>query len=142
MIWRIKAFFTGISNLIKWFPVIWKDRNWDYTFIYRIFLAKIKHVREYTQKIDFYAGNENDIKWMLLCEKLLTLLIEDNFCLINYKNKYVSDNNIGPGYLSLKNRDPKRYAKVKKCMLPEIYEDKMNSLLWKIISCKIKYWWD
>jgi hypothetical protein len=142
MIYRIKTFFTGISNLIKWIPVIWVDRDWDYTYIYRILLAKIKHVRKYTQQRYFYVGNENDIKWMLLCEKLLTLLIEDNFYLIDYKHKYVSDNNPGSKYLNLKNISPNRYAEVRKHILTKIYEDKMNSLLWKIISCKIKYWWD
>ena len=27
--YKVKGFFTSVGNLIKWFPVILKDRDWD-----------------------------------------------------------------------------------------------------------------
>ena len=33
----------GIKNLIKWFPIIWKDRNWDDSFIFDILQFKLQN---------------------------------------------------------------------------------------------------
>lgn len=32
----------GIKNIIKWFPVIWNDRDWDYRYIYEILHKKLE----------------------------------------------------------------------------------------------------
>lgn len=32
----------GVINLVKWFPVIWKDRDWDYHFWIRLNLKKLR----------------------------------------------------------------------------------------------------
>ena len=37
-----RDFIEGIKNLIKWFPIIWKDRNWDHSYIYEILKFKLK----------------------------------------------------------------------------------------------------
>jgi hypothetical protein len=34
--YKIKQFFRNIHNLIRWFPIIWKDRDWDDHFIFEI----------------------------------------------------------------------------------------------------------
>src|SRR5690606_28650947 len=31
----------GIQNLIKWFPVIWKDRDWDHNYLMRMLEKKL-----------------------------------------------------------------------------------------------------
>jgi hypothetical protein len=36
-----KDFYRGIKNLIKWFPVIWKDRDWDSSYIFKIMEHKL-----------------------------------------------------------------------------------------------------
>ena len=33
----------GIKNLLYWFPIIWKDRNFDEHFIYEILKHKLKY---------------------------------------------------------------------------------------------------
>ena len=35
-------FRYGVKNLIKWFKIIWADRNWDHVFIYKIIEHKLK----------------------------------------------------------------------------------------------------
>ena len=32
----------GLKNLFVWFPIIWKDRQWDYIFLLRIILFKLR----------------------------------------------------------------------------------------------------
>ncbi len=39
---KYRRFITGISNLIYYFKVIWKDEQWDFMFIDELHLAKYK----------------------------------------------------------------------------------------------------
>ena len=34
----LKEFLVGCNNLIKWTPTIWKQRDWDDSFIFDIFI--------------------------------------------------------------------------------------------------------
>jgi hypothetical protein len=58
--YKIKQFFKRISNLYRWFPIIWNDRDWDYYFIYEILKQKLKHVEQHTIKYSHHinAGTE------------------------------------------------------------------------------------
>jgi len=62
----------GIENLIKWFPIIWKDRDWDHWFIYKIFHFKLKRV-EYLQR---HYGNSVDHKKIADQIKIAVLLLD------------------------------------------------------------------
>ena len=66
----------GIVNLIKWFPVIWKDRDWDHYYIYSIWYKKFDNMEEFfnsdkawTAKSEGIAEQIHEVK--LLCEKLM-----------------------------------------------------------------------
>ena len=54
--WRFEAryfhknFIKGVKNLWKWFPTIWKDRDWDSYHIYEILRVKIENQAKYMQK--------------------------------------------------------------------------------------------
>ena len=36
-----KNFVKGVKNLWKWFPVIWKDRDWDDHYIFEVLKFKL-----------------------------------------------------------------------------------------------------
>ena len=38
--WRIRYFFYGVKNIIRWTPTMYHDRDWDGDFILKI-LQKI-----------------------------------------------------------------------------------------------------
>lgn len=40
----IRDFRIGIKNLIKWFPVIWKDKDWDHEYFEDIILFKLQNM--------------------------------------------------------------------------------------------------
>ena len=37
-----KTFIRGIKNLWKWLPVVWKDKDWDPSHIYKILQFKLE----------------------------------------------------------------------------------------------------
>lgn len=42
-----RNFTSGIQNLIIWLPVVWGDRQWDYTFFLRLNLKKLELMENY-----------------------------------------------------------------------------------------------
>lgn len=45
--YRIKRFFRKCRNVIRWIPTIWKDEDWDQTYIYDMLLLKLEHQRDF-----------------------------------------------------------------------------------------------
>lgn len=56
MIHWLRNFKTGITNLIKWIPVIWKDRHWDYRYTLSILKHKLKLVEEFLRSPHAYSA--------------------------------------------------------------------------------------
>ena len=55
--WRIRDFLTSCNNIIKWAPIIWKDRDWDDGFILEILQKKI----EFQRKEIIYANRHTQV---------------------------------------------------------------------------------
>lgn len=51
---KIIHFFEGIANLIYYFRVIWRDRDYDYLYVHSILL------RKFEKMLDFYNRNGNN----------------------------------------------------------------------------------
>jgi hypothetical protein len=66
-----KDFIAGVKNLWKWFPVIWRDRNWDHTFIYEILKTKIEFQAEYIGGRDIHTRAKHDASRMQLVARLI-----------------------------------------------------------------------
>ena len=66
-----RDFIEGIKNLIKWFPIIWKDRNWDHHYIYEILKFKLKNQAKYIETYDRYIKAKEDSKIILKCVDLI-----------------------------------------------------------------------
>lgn len=43
----MKGILNGLKNLRYWFPVIWKDRQWDYDFLLKLLLHKLERMEDY-----------------------------------------------------------------------------------------------
>ena len=51
IMYQIKRFFRKCKNVIRWFPTIWKDEDWDHSHVYEILIKKLEHQR------DFFSSN-------------------------------------------------------------------------------------
>jgi hypothetical protein len=102
----------GLANLATWTPVIWKDRQWDYCFMYKILYKKLslmdKHLSEYK-----YSEGKN-LKKVKEAKDCAKRLVEDIYlleCLESLYEKYPKERNrgiledcvdIGDGYMEYK----------------------------------------
>jgi len=69
----------GIKNLIYWFPIIWKDRNWDDHYIFEVLKHKLKAQAKYIGDRDFHTRAQLDAKRMRLCVKLIQLIQDESY---------------------------------------------------------------
>jgi len=69
----------GVKNLWKWLPIVWKDRDWDHYYLYKLLNFKFKNM-EYLHRNYSHIKNGDIIADQLKVVKLLTKrLIEDNY---------------------------------------------------------------
>ena len=77
--YKIKQFFKRIYNLYRWFPIIWKDQDWDHTYIYEILKFKLKNQAEYIGYHDRHVSAKRDAEIMMLCVRLIEKCQEDYY---------------------------------------------------------------
>ena len=162
----------GFKNLWKWFPTVWRDRDWDDHFIFEALKFKLKNTANYFEEKQRFVGWEDEVKYIRICEKLITRIQDDyyqmeytdyvnmEFDLIPISNtdrfeykSTVTENNLNK-YFAL-------YPKTKKKVLSsDRYKTyvptdtgialamgverhlKARKLLFKIMERRIEAWWD
>ena len=74
-----KDFIQGVKNLWKWFPTIWKDRDWDDSFIFNILIQKLKNQSEYIGNKDRHTRAKRDAEVMMTCVRLLEKVKSEDY---------------------------------------------------------------
>lgn len=76
---KIKYIFRSISNLISWFPIIFKDRNWDHFYFHIIMKKKLERMRDYHINFGHCVNSHITAQKINTCIKLLDRIIKDDF---------------------------------------------------------------
>ena len=78
-----RNFVRGVKNLIKWGPIIWKDRDWDDSFFFDILKFKISKMAESHGKTMPHVGSERNVEIMNTIIRLI-----DKFQTEHYLHEY------------------------------------------------------
>jgi len=115
-----KDLIQGIKNLWKWFPIVWKDRDYDHAFIYDILKFKLEKQANYISKHDRHTRAKRDAETMLLCTRLIERCVDD-FYGMEYMDYHVSNFN----FVDITDDDniPEKYRGSKKLEIEEISEN-------------------
>jgi hypothetical protein len=163
--YKIKRFFRRIYNLYRWFPIIWKDQDWDDFYIFEILKFKLKNQAEYIGKRDFHTRAERDAEIMMLCVRLIEK-VQDEYYGTEYFDYHDSkllfiDSESHPGMYEMEvenisenfNEYFKKYPRIYKQVetkdkyktafnIARINEERAHKLLFKILEQNIRRWWD
>lgn len=90
-----KTFFRGIKNLIKWFPVIWKDRDWDDHYIFEVLKFKLNKQADYIGGRGNHLNAKRDAEIMRLVNKLIELH-QDEFYAMEYMDYHNTEYDFVP----------------------------------------------
>ena len=174
--WDLKHFprdvKKGFINLYKWFPIVWKDRDWDDHFIFEALKFKLKNTANYFEEKQRFVGWEDEVKYIRICEKLIKR-IQDDY----YQTEYMDYVNMEFDLIPISNTDRFEYKSTvtennlnkyfalypktkKKTLSSDKYKAyvstdtglalamgierhlKARKLLFKIMEEKIEGWWD
>jgi hypothetical protein len=160
----------SIRNLIKWFPVIWKDRDWDHSFIYEILKHKLENQAHYIAKKNRHTSAKRDAELMLLCARLIEMQQEESYEMefLDYREiewtddhwiKMVSDNledylakyprqykRLLNGQITKFGHKPKQELidnkEMASIIIAQENQDRSRKLLFKLLERNIERWWD
>ena len=74
-----RDFAQGVKNLWKWFPTIWKQRDWDSYFIYEMIRVKLEFQAKYIGDKDRHTTAKRDAELMRLVTRLIKLQQDDHY---------------------------------------------------------------
>ena len=154
---NLKYYF---KNIIKWSPILWKDRDWDHYFIYEALRFKIQKTSECINLNQRYIGFERDVEIMNTCVRLISK-IQENYYELEYQdyqktNMYTTpeengcsrlhvdilEDHIEDYYKKYKN-DVKRFkGKLSGLRLGYYRQERAKTILFRLIENNIDKWWD
>jgi len=168
--WIIRNFLTSCNNLIKWFPTIWNDRDWDDQFILEILQKKIEFQRKELVNANRHTRIEMDNRDMTLALNLLERVKEDYYgleCmdywdndmtfndvpdkpgskLIDFEEKWEKCDEYLSKYPSSVRGVIKEHGdqddKKRLCLMVSHYNHKKaNKLLFRVLEERLAFWWD
>lgn len=71
--------YYGVGNIIRYVPVIWFDRDYDWGFLAHIMEYKLRRMHKLFITSGHLAHNERYAKQMFICAILLKRLQDDNY---------------------------------------------------------------
>lgn len=167
--WRIRNFFHGIWNIIRWMPTLYKDKDWDDAYILMILQKKIEFQRAELVNANRHTNIDKDNFWMTIVLNLIERELDGyyesekyNFCKIQYNfgepddygsrewDVKLTENRLDE-YLKLypatTRKIIKKYSRDKDnnylSMYVGIYNQKRcRDLIFEILKQKSANWWD
>ena len=160
-----KDLYQGIKNLVRWFPIIWRDRDWDDHYIFEVLKFKLKNQSKYIGYHNRHVSAKRDAEVMMLCVRLIEK-VQDEWYGREYFNYHESelkfiDSKTYPGsyemeieHISDNYEDYfKKYPRIHKqsigkdnheiaYRIAKINEERAHKLLFKILEQNIRRWWD
>ena len=153
-IWQIK-------NLIKWFPVIWNQYDFDDSYAVEVFMFQLGKIADFLDSDKAYSvsakSNASSIRRLL---KLMKAVQDEKFAM-DYQEEFEKlygkadftweDYDKNPNLKELKWKFPVVKGKTEE-ELDKIYtemfrashdkQEKAHKLMWKLVEENIRRWWD
>lgn len=118
----------GVKNLIKWLPVIWKDRDWDEVYLYILMHKKLESMEKSFRGEHAYAVDSRErAREMKMVKIVLKRLIDD----IYYEEACAVLDVNQTGY-------SKEVFELEK----KLIQTDIEKVFSKEISLQIQSWWD
>jgi hypothetical protein len=158
-------FVRGVKNLWRWFPVIWKDRDWDDHYIYKVLQFKLKNQAEYIGGRGFYLNAKRDAEIMMTCVRLIDKINEEYYGMEYFEyydydmstdnpNRFLEFNVTRDELDTYYAKYPLTFKKIEAeygdtkdrsstaLLMGDDRQRKARKLLFKILEQNIETWWD
>ena len=121
--WAWYDLYHGTINLRKWFPIIWKDRNFDNAYIENVLLHKLRATLEFFESknsvTDWTVPEQaKSLQALRICVSILERRTESFYIQISH------------------NYDMETIHRIMKC------EERDMKIFGKLFGKYLGYWWD
>lgn len=151
----MRRFFESVRRVFVWFPIVWKDRDWDYDYLYEVLKKKLQLMSQYEKKYACADKSEEVAKQMdeviLLIEKQQNGYHDEAFkefydTYPDFESDIIFNddpNHKGWSTIEFKYDNEEQEKLYSKCLhkLPKLEEDGKNKLF-DLIKENIDSWWD
>ncbi|MGJ7024929.1 hypothetical protein [Petrimonas sulfuriphila] len=140
MRFSIRSFLAGINNLVVWFPLIWKLRDFDYSYGVNLFMFYLKTLRKGINKYRSHVDYEHDLATLDRFIKMYEFYDSNG-----YFERYVEQlrrENIPPLY-SNEPVSEDEYARREELFRDCVDKGKrLEDILWRYLRQNMGRWWD
>ena len=144
------CFKKGIRNLIHYFSVVWKDRDWDWEFMIDLQKRKLDSMIHYYETNKCFKNQDVELRYMKIAQYCIKHLSEASveMTLPDGSKKYVNDRNFkrireANGSTPVDNDFWKRFKeRNEEYFLEDVYEEKLWYIYNKIIQMRGRSWWN
>lgn len=98
----------GFKNLWRWFPVIWKDRDWDDHYIFEILKTKLRNQADYIGTRNIHTTAKRDAEIMNLCANLMER-VQEEF----YRMEYMDYHECQYNWLDIEDKPEHKQMEIK-----------------------------
>jgi hypothetical protein len=74
-----KTIYKGLTNLIRWAPIIYRDRNWDSSYIFILLEYKLKLQAKCIAQKNKFLDSQRDAEIIRTCVRLMEKVREDYY---------------------------------------------------------------
>jgi hypothetical protein len=165
----LKEFLIGCNNLIKWSPTIWKQRDWDDSFIFDVLQKKIEFQRKELVYANRHTQIERDNRDMTIVLNLLERVRNEHYATeyLDYRETKFRFEDIEdkpkcksleidiiweddetflsmyPSTVRKVIKDKPELNKTDLCFwVSKHNEKKSHDLLFRILKERMRWWWD
>ncbi|ODA08268.1 hypothetical protein [Paenibacillus polymyxa] len=138
----IKGIRDGVSNLIKWFPIIWNDRDFDQAYLYKIIHRKLENMEEFFESKHTFSVEAPQVAKEIqeAREKLGRVITDEHHCQVDINTEEFM--NVNSGRFEVDRENPRyiEWMTATDKAEEKTTEDLRDSL--RIIGEKSQGWWD
>lgn len=75
-----RRFYWRLSNVIRWFPTIWNDNDFDSSYMWIILRKKLSHMEEFfNSEYCYHVGSEKQAQEIRICKLLCDRIISEDY---------------------------------------------------------------
>jgi hypothetical protein len=129
----ISDIIKGVKNIVKWFPAIWKDRDYDHSYIFTILKNKLINQADYLEKNNHFVNSLRQVQIIRTCVRLINKINEDYYHM-EYTDYHVSSHD----WLDILEGEyaNKGYKEMKTTLISENFDEYFAK--YKLVYLKIK----
>lgn len=85
IMWKYKIkyyphrFVRGIKNLVRWFPVIWNDRDYDAHYLMVLMKFKIQNMSKAQESVNSHVSTKRNVEIMNTVVRLIDKVVDETY---------------------------------------------------------------